>query len=85
MLGLSSISLFNFFLHVFCNSTKTIGNSSDGTKIKIHNLKASLLVLVELQNTCKKTLNRKMLERRMSNMTFPCVNTIQLGPSPFNS
>ena len=22
---------------------------------------------------------------RMSNMTFPCVNTIQLGPSPFNS
>ena len=21
----------------------------------------------------------------MSNMTFPCVNTIQLGPSPFNS
>ena len=22
---------------------------------------------------------------RMSNMPFPCVNTIQLGPSPFNS
>ena len=28
MLGLSSIFLFNFFLHVFCNSTKTITNSS---------------------------------------------------------
>ena len=29
MLGLSSILLFNFFLHVFCNSTKTSANSSD--------------------------------------------------------
>ena len=29
MLGLSSIFLFNFFLHVFCNSTKTSANSSD--------------------------------------------------------
>ena len=28
MLGLSSIFLFNFFLHVFCNSTKTSANSS---------------------------------------------------------
>ena len=28
MLGLSSIFLFNFFLHVFCNSTKSIANSS---------------------------------------------------------
>ena len=29
MLGLSSIFLFNFFLHVFCNSTKTSANISD--------------------------------------------------------
>ena len=29
MLGLASIFLFNFFLHVFCNSTKTSANSSD--------------------------------------------------------
>ena len=28
MLGLSSIFLFNYFLHVFCNSTKTSANSS---------------------------------------------------------
>ena len=28
MLGLSSIFLFNSFLHVFCNSTKTSANSS---------------------------------------------------------
>ena len=28
MLGLSSIFLFNFFLHVFCNTTKTSANSS---------------------------------------------------------
>ena len=28
MLGLSSIFLFNLFLHVFCNSTKTSANSS---------------------------------------------------------
>ena len=28
MLGLLSIFLFNFFLHVFCNSTKTSANSS---------------------------------------------------------
>ena len=28
MLGLSSIFLFNFFLHVICNSTKTSANSS---------------------------------------------------------
>ena len=27
MLGLLIIFLFNFFLHVFCNSTKTIANS----------------------------------------------------------
>ena len=48
------------------------------------------------QNKCKSDLNRIMTERpnmcywkaecsRMSNMTFPCVNAIQLGPSPFNS
>ena len=28
MLGLLIIFLFNFFLHVFCNSTKTSANSS---------------------------------------------------------
>ena len=32
MLGLSSIFLFNIFLHVFCNSTKTCANSSEETK-----------------------------------------------------
>ena len=34
MLGLSSIFLFNFFLHVFCNSTKTITNNSSGHEDK---------------------------------------------------
>ena len=55
------------------------------------------LVLVELQNTCKKIEQENAWETqhmlyfwkaecsRMSNMTFPCVNTIQLGRSPFNS
>ena len=27
----------------------------------------------------------KAEDSRMTNVTFPCVNTIQLGPSPFNS
>ena len=40
MLGLLSIFLFNFFLHVFCNSTKTSANSS-GTNIAL----ASLIVI----------------------------------------
>ena len=44
------------------------------------------------QNTCKTDLNRKTQHMlyfwkaggsRMSNMTFPCVNPIQLGPSLF--
>ena len=45
------------------------------------------------QNTCKTGLNRIMTERpkicyifeKLRKMTFPFVNAIQLGPSPFNS
>ena len=63
-------------------------------------ISVSLLLWAEKtreQNTCKKNLTEKRSKdqnmlyfwkaegSRMSNMTLPCVNTIQIGPSPFNS
>ena len=50
------------------------------------------LLLVELQNACKKSWTEKCLRanicyifEKLGVQGFPCVNTIQLGPSPFNS
>ena len=60
MLGLSSIFLFNFFLHVFCNSTKTSANSSD----------YDYWLCFHRQTSCKKSIqtitiwNKKPFRRR---------------------
>ena len=56
MLGHSSIFLFNYFLHVFCNSTKTSANSSDiqcvnmfvtnGTCYKISQVINTIIIII---------------------------------------
>ena len=65
MLGLSSIFLFNFLLHVFCNSTKTSANSSGTTFSYIgqnpvenrHTSTPPLYIITNIMSICLNCLN----------------------------